>query len=61
MKVCWQVEDGYVGPSRPQYTEVPDDELAEMETETEREELIDEYVQEDFMQKITWTILGIEE
>ena len=37
MEVTWEICDGYVGGSRPQTTEVPDDELSECETEDERE------------------------
>lgn len=54
MQVKWLVEDGYVGPEAPQYTEVPDDELAECESDEEREELISSYIDEDFQQRITW-------
>lgn len=57
MKVRWEVEDGYVGGSRPHYTEVDDEELAECETEQERQNLIDEYIQEDFEQTVTWSVI----
>jgi hypothetical protein len=60
MKVRWEVSDGYVGKSRPQYTEIPDDELAECETEFERQQLIDDYVESDFQSKIAWSIVGYE-
>ncbi len=58
MKINWEVEDelGYVGSSRPQYTIIPDDELDECETEEDRKKLIEEYVNEDFLQKITWCL-----
>lgn len=56
MKVRWEVEDGYVGGARPQYTEVPDEELNECVTGDEREELIQDYVSEDFARNITWVI-----
>lgn len=55
MKVKWEVNDGYVCGSRPHYTEIPDAELQDCGTDDERESLIDEYIQEDFTQKITWT------
>jgi len=54
MKVTWEIEDGYVGKSRPQETEIDDDELAECENEEDREELIASYIQEDFLQNISW-------
>lgn len=61
MKVRWEVEDGYVGKSRPQTTEVPDEELAECDIEEEREQLIESYIQEDFEQRISWAIVGYDE
>ncbi len=59
MKITWEIEDGYVGKSRPQYTTVDDDELALCETEQEREQLIEEAVQYDF-ENITWSITSRE-
>lgn len=60
MKVIWEVEDGYVGKSRPQTTIVPDDELAECVSEEKRQKLIEAYVDEDFRNKITWAIYRTE-
>ena len=60
MKITWEVSDGYIGKSRPQYTEVPNDELAKCETEEEREELIEEYIQNDFQESIGWEITSRE-
>ena len=54
MKIRWEVDDGYVGKSRPQYTEIDDEELAECSDDEERQQLIDEYVQQDFENKISW-------
>lgn len=54
MIVNWEVEDGYIGKSRPQHTAIDDDELAEYETEEEKERFIEECVEEDFRQKISW-------
>lgn len=61
MKVTWQVTDGYVTGSRPQITFIPDDELAECETDEQKQKLISDYIREDFEQKISWEILYIEE
>lgn len=61
MIVRWEVEDGYVGRSRPQYTTIPDDELAECETEKERRQLINDYVDGDFHNRIGWAIVGYED
>jgi hypothetical protein len=52
MKIMWEIEDGYAGKSRPHYIDVPDEELDDCETDAEREDLIDGYVQEDFENKI---------
>ena len=54
MKFSWEIDDGYVGQRAPQYTEIDDDDLAECETEEERQELINEIVQEDFEQKVSF-------
>lgn len=56
MRLTWEVDDGYCGGSRPQHTEVPDDELEECESEEERQQLIEDYIQNDFEQRITWFI-----
>lgn len=58
MIVRWEVEDGYYGKSRPQETEVPDEELEGLD-EDERQELIREFVQQDFDAKISWAITRI--
>jgi len=51
MKVIWGVEDGYAGKSRPHTTEIPDEELEGLSDE-QREEHIQESVQEDFNDKV---------
>ena len=55
MKITWEVEDGYIGKSRPQFTEIDDDELAECSTDEEREEFIEQCIHEDFMSNISWS------
>lgn len=57
MIVRWQVSDGYVSGDRPQTTNIPDEELEECETEEERKELINDYIQNDFEQRISWFII----
>ena len=52
-----QVEDGYLGGSRPHTTEVDDDELSECDTKEERQEVINDTIQNDFDQKISWSII----
>lgn len=54
MKVTWEVDDGYAGKSRPQVTEIDDEELAEYETEQEKEDFITQCIQDEFEEKITW-------
>lgn len=54
--VHWQVEDGDVGKSRPQKTAVkPYDDLGQEEwgemSESERDEYIEQCIQDDFDQK----------
>jgi len=59
--VHWQVEDGYVGKSRPQktiikpYEDLGQEEWEEM-SEEEREEYIEQCVQDDFNQKVSFAI-----
>lgn len=60
MIIRWQVQDGYCGGSRPQTTHIDDEELKEFETDEEREEFIESYIQEDFEQTISWCELGRE-
>ena len=50
VEVTWEIEDGYAGGSRPQFTQVDDDELKEKETEEEKKEFIEECVNGDFKQ-----------
>jgi hypothetical protein len=56
MQIKWEIEDGYIGSSRPQYTDVPNEELAECSDDEERKQLIDDYVREDFEQRIAYSI-----
>jgi len=58
MEITWQVDDGYCGGGRPQYLEVDDNDLADCDTEQEREALISEAIQEDFEVNITWVETG---
>lgn len=60
MRVTWQVEDGYVGGSRPHTTVIDDEDLEDLD-EKEREERIDEFIEEDFRNKVSWTILSRED
>ena len=54
MMVTWQVEDGYGGKARPQETEIDDDELAELDSDEDRDDYINQCIQEDFDENISW-------
>lgn len=54
--ITYEVEDGYVGGSRPHSVKISNDDLDEYETESEIEAFIEECVQEDFEQNVSWTI-----
>jgi hypothetical protein len=53
MKVTWEVEDGFMGGSRPQVVEVPDDDIRECETLDEALDVVNEYVREDFENNVS--------
>ncbi len=55
MEVTWEVEDGYLGKSRPKTTIIPDEEIADCETEDEAMQLVEDYVQSDFDNEICWS------
>ena len=55
MKVIWEIEDGYVGGSRPHEITIPDEEIDECESTEEIEELITDYVRDDFEQTVTFS------
>lgn len=61
MRVTWEVDDGYCGKSRPHFTNVDNDELAEHKTTEERNEFIEECVQDDFDSDISFCIISTEE
>ena len=54
MRIRWEVGDGYVGKSRPHYLDIPDEEFDEMSDE-EKTDLIDDYVQQDFDNKVDYS------
>jgi hypothetical protein len=59
IKINWEIEDGYIGKSRPQKSifnsndYVDDAEWNEL-SEQEKENYIDEFMQEEFLNKIIW-------
>jgi hypothetical protein len=61
IKVRWEVEDGYVGKSRPRTTTIDIEQLMDIEEweampEDKKREFIEEIVQKDFEQKISFGI-----
>ena len=56
MEITWEVGYGYMGKSRPKITTIDDEKLLYYETADDAFELICEYVQEDFIQQISWCI-----
>jgi len=56
MRITWEVDDGYAGGSRPQNTDINDDELLDYETDEEKEQFINDVIQEEFEQRITWYV-----
>jgi len=56
MRVQWEVQDGYAGKSRPQFTDIPDEELEGL-SEEERQLVIEDYVQSEF-EALGWYIVG---
>ncbi len=62
MEVRWEVEDGYVGKSRPQSFELNLEELidGDYEIEDAMSQVHDE-VQEEFVNRITWCFSNYDE
>ena len=54
--VHWEVEDGYVGKSSPQKTKIPFSEFEDDMTEEDIADVINESIQTDFENKITWFV-----
>ena len=54
MKVKWYINDGYAGQPRVHYTEINEQDLIKCKTDCEKQDLIDEIIQNDFAQKINW-------
>ena len=54
MIVTWTVDDEYVGNGIYE-TEIDEGDLKECENEEEREELINQTIQEDFQSRVSWS------
>lgn len=53
MEITWYVEDGYCNPG-PQSTVIDDEELEGMTIE-EKRKYIEQYIQDDFNDKVSWS------
>jgi hypothetical protein len=60
-EVRYEVEDGYVGSSRPQSFTIKDDWIEDYMNDDDLEFELSEMIQEDFQQRISWTYLNKEE
>lgn len=54
IEVRWEIDDGYVGKSRPHTTRVYFDELDDDASDEEIFDYIEEAIQSDFEQRIQW-------
>ncbi len=54
MNINWEVEDGYVGGSRPQSFEIDDEDITSCLTVEEAMEMIADATQEEFDNKASW-------
>jgi len=54
MRIRWEVTDGYVGKSRPQYVDVPDEDLDGL-SEDEQNDVIEGYVLTEFENSISFS------
>ena len=63
VRITWEVDDGYAGKSRPQFTELTADEAIdyiEAETPEEQQTIAEQAVEDDYINRITWYIKNIE-
>jgi len=62
LQIRWEVEDGYVGKSRPQRTSISIDELIDnCETEKDVLDYINDDVKSDFEQRISYFVTNDDE
>lgn len=54
--ITWEVDDGYVGGARPHEVEIDVEDIKECESVEEVENLIEEMVEADFNDKVSWYI-----
>jgi hypothetical protein len=59
LTITWKVDDGYA-QNGPHTTTIDDDELEGL-TDEEREDVIDEIVQAEFQNNVTWQIVSCDQ
>jgi len=58
--ITWKVDDGYVNPG-PQESTINEEDIFEDDmSEADKSRAIDEFIQEEFQQKISWFISSVE-
>ncbi len=55
MKIKWEVSEGYGHGDCPHYLEIQEEEFEDCETEEEKRDLIAEYVQAEFEEKVSYS------
>jgi hypothetical protein len=53
--VGWDVSDGYISGRRTHTTKIPLSEINDCDTVADIQDLITDYIQGDFEQKVTWS------
>ena len=57
MKVKWNVDTGYVNREPPRVLEIDDEDLEDM-TDEQKEQYINDCIEEDFRNRISWHRVG---
>lgn len=54
MDITWYVEDGYLSKSRPHHINIDEDDIADCETQSQFEELINDAIEQDFEMNVSF-------
>ena len=58
--ITWKVDDGYVNPG-PQYCEIDEADIFEDDmTTVDKQKAIDDFIEEEFRNNISWFISSVE-
>lgn len=60
IKITWKVSDGYVGHG-PHSFYIDQEDFEDFENEDERQQFIEECVQQEFENEVSWEISSIED